>query len=369
MRELSRQDLSDILHGCTILGTGGGGEIAEGFDYIDEALSNGKSFRLIDVDEVPAGETVCTPYMLGAISALSDSEEAKYARLRRSGERPIMTAYQKLKAREGRDCYGTICCELGGSNTAISFYLAAMFDGYIIDADPAGRAVPEITHSTYYLNGLPASPIYTANEFGECFVCDGIIDDQRAEHIVRALAMVSRNDIAAIDHCLPIESIRHSVIKGTITKALELGRAYRLARTDGVDLATEIAMHGRGVVAFRGRIKDATFRTEGGFTLGDIHIEGVGEYADSSYHIAVKNENMIAWLNGEIAITIPDLICMFDVDKKEPVTNPNALPHMNVAIVVLPAPAEFTTAKALSVFGPEYLGLDSPYKPAVPNPA
>lgn len=46
MKILSRQDLTDILYGCAILGTGGGGELDEGLQYIDSALAQGKAFRL-----------------------------------------------------------------------------------------------------------------------------------------------------------------------------------------------------------------------------------------------------------------------------------------------------------------------------------
>ena len=48
MKTLSRQDLYDILYGCTILGTGGGGSLQKGLELIEEALSKGKQFRLVD---------------------------------------------------------------------------------------------------------------------------------------------------------------------------------------------------------------------------------------------------------------------------------------------------------------------------------
>ena len=35
MRVLTREELLDILWGCTILGTGGGGSLAEGIKQID----------------------------------------------------------------------------------------------------------------------------------------------------------------------------------------------------------------------------------------------------------------------------------------------------------------------------------------------
>jgi len=361
MKILSQEQLSDILYGCAILGTGGGGELAEGFEYIEKAFTAGKKFKLVDIDSLDDDKMLCTPYMLGALALEQDE---MYKGLPQSSKPSIITAYNRLKEYTGQEFDGTICCELGGSNTAISFYLAAMIDGVIVDADPAGRAVPEITHSTYYLNNLPAAPIITANEFGECFVCENIVDDQRAEHIVRALAMVSRNDIAAIDHALPVSVMKDAVIKGTISKALAIGEAYRFAKEQNIDIATHVAEFGKGLVRFRGKVSNFQFKTIDGFTIGKFTIIGIGEFEGGEYTVNVKNENLSAELNGHIDVTIPDLICCLDMDKLEPVTNPNLTQDMNVAIVILPAPKEFTTEKGLKVFGPEYLGLESEYTPA-----
>ena len=180
MRQLSRQDLADILYGAAILGAGGGGELDEGFGMIDEALAAGKTFTLVSLDEVPDEALICTPYLLGAISGLSEEQERQYQRLPRCDRHPILAAYDHFQRHLGQEFYATTACEMGGSNTAVAFYAAAMNGHYVLDADPAGRAVPEITHSTYYLNGLPAAPIVAANEFGESFILDKVIDDQRS---------------------------------------------------------------------------------------------------------------------------------------------------------------------------------------------
>ncbi|MBB1453747.1 DUF917 domain-containing protein [Pseudoalteromonas sp. SG43-5] len=366
MQILNREQLIDILYGCAILGTGGGGELSEGINYIDEALALGKTFKLISADEVPAGELVCTPYILGAISPLTDTEERAYANLPRTGKHSILAAYDRaLEYMNKESIYGTICCELGGANTAVSFYLAAMFDGYIIDADPAGRAVPEITHSTYYLNNLPAAPIITANEFGECFICENVMDDLRAETVVRALAKISRNDIAAIDHILPIEQMKDAVIHGTISKALKLGRAMREANNSNENTINVVAEQGKGFVAFEGVVSEFEFKTLEGFTIGEVMLAGTGEFAGNSYKITVKNENMAAFLNGEVHVTIPDLICCLNTQAGTPITNPNYEIGMPVSVIILPAPVEFTTPKGLSIFGPNYAGVKSDYRPAI----
>ncbi|MGX9462106.1 DUF917 domain-containing protein [Shewanella sp. A14] len=365
MKSLTRLELTDILHGCVILGTGGGGEMDDGIAYIDAALAAGKTFTLVDVEEVPAGRKICTPYMLGALSALSETEEAVYARLPKSELSSMMTAFKRLEQYTGEKFYGTICCELGGSNTAVSFYVAAMADGYIIDADVAGRAVPEITHSTYYFNDIPAAPIVAANEFGECFICENVIDDLRAETVVRALSVISRNDIAAIDHAMPIEQVKDAVIKGTISKSLAIGKAYRQAKEQGEDIAEAIASHGEGYVAFRGQVSQSHFSIEKGFTIGTVTIDGSGEYQQEQYQLEIKNEHLLARRNGEVDVTIPDLICCIDMDNQEAITTPNHHVGLNVAIVILPAPKEFVTQRGLQAFGPAYVGLSTPYEPAV----
>ncbi|UZD89785.1 DUF917 domain-containing protein [Cognatishimia activa] len=365
MKKLSRQNLEDILFGATILGTGGGGEISDGLAMIDDALTKGKSFNLVSLDEAPEDALVCTPYMLGAISPLPAEEEKKYERLPRMAEPSILAAFNRFEDYLGRKFYGTISCELGGSNTAAAFYAAAMADAYIIDADPAGRAVPEITHSTYYINGLPAAPIVTANAFGETIICENVMDDERAEHIVRALSVVSRNDIAAIDHALEIREIRHAVIPGAISMAMRMGETWRKTKGRGADVPEAIANEGRGAVVFRGIVGENSWKTEDGFTIGDIAIEGTGEHSGDQYRIWLKNENMIGRLNDQVHATIPDLICLIDIETGDPVTNPNYFRGQKVSVVILPAPAPFLTPKGLSAFGPAYLGLKQSYQPAL----
>lgn len=368
MRNLTRQDLLDILMGCTILGTGGGGDMAEGISLIDDALAKGKTFNMVTLDEAPPDALSCTPYMLGAISALPPEEEAAYARLPRIDAPAILLAYARFQEYLGQQFYGTVCCELGGSNTAIAFYAAAMSGHVIIDADPAGRAVPEITHSTYYINDLPAAPIVLANEFGEVMLLENVYDDLRAEAIVRALSIVSRNDIAAIDHALPVKKIRHALIPGTITLAQTMGRAHRTALEAGHDTAQAAAQTGGGAVMFRGQISDCDWRTEDGFTYGSITIAGDDDHQHQTYRIGLKNENMIGWLNGAVHATIPDLICLMDTQTGMPISNPDYATGMQVAVVILPAPRQFTTMRGLAAFGPAYVGLEQPFQsPLTPD--
>lgn len=358
MRTLTLQELEDMLLGTVILGAGGGGDIQEGRDMIKAALAAGKSFDLVTLDEVPDDAIICTPYLLGAVTPPSAEEERAYTGLETSAVDPLLQAYTEFQDHLGQEFYGTTPCELGGSNTAAAFFPAAMNGHRIIDADPAGRAVPEITHSAYYLHGLPAAPIYAVNPFGESFLIDKVKDDQRAETLVRALTQVSRNTIAAIDHALPMRDLRDVLIPGTITKAIDMGRACRETMAAGGDTATRIAQIGDGMVLFRGVVKSVVYRTENGFTVGEITVEN----GPQSLTISVKNEHMACYLNGKVLATVPDLICLFDTATGAPIANPDVRQDQHIAAVLLPAPDQFLSELGLTVFGPSYAGVNADFE-------
>ncbi|MDB2369167.1 DUF917 domain-containing protein [Octadecabacter sp.] len=362
MQQLNRQDLEDILLGAVIMGAGGGGDIAEGRAMIEAAFAAGKTFDLVTLDEVPDDALICTPYLLGSITPLSAKEERVYTGLTDSDTDPMLQAYAEFQAHLGQEFYGTTACELGGSNTVAAFFPAVMNGHKIIDADPAGRAVPEITHSTYYLAGLPAAPIYAVNQFGESFLIDKVKDDQRAETLVRALSQVSRNTIAAIDHALPMRDLRSALIPGTISKAMKLGKVCRDAMAAGADAANQVATAGEGAVVFSGIVSDLAYQTDEGFTVGRIVLAGHDAHAGSDMKISVKNENMACWLDETVFATVPDLICLFDTKTGAPIANPDVKPNQSIQVVILPAPTAFTCEKGLSIFGPSYAGIDATFK-------
>lgn len=71
----------------------------------------------------------------------------------------------------------------------------------------------------------------------------------------------------------------------------------------------------------------------------------------------------MSWLDGEPYVTVPDLICVFNLDEGMPQINPDAEIGEHAAVVALPAPEEWTTPRGLEVFGPRSFGFDVDYKP------
>ena len=362
MRILNREDLMNILLGCTILGTGGGGSLEEGIAQIDEALNAGKQFRLADFDELPDDAVIGTPYACGAISPLTEEERKKYARLKETEESMYLLNMKQLEGFLGREVSAVISTELGGGNTATAFYVGAMTDRPIVDGDPAGRSVPALQHSTYYLKGIPMCPMAVMNEFGEGAVFTNVCDDERGEDLVRALAVVSRNTIAVMDHVNTAAVLKDAVIRGAISHAETVGKAFRSARETG-DYVSAVVAAGKGREMFRGIVTESEFETRDGYTFGHTELRGSGTYEGRTLRIWYQNENIISWLDGEPYVTAPDLICFFNLDEAMPQLNPYAKVGEQAALVALPAPAQWTTARGLEVFGPRSFGFDIEYKP------
>jgi DUF917 family protein len=362
MRKLSKQEVVDIIYGCTVLGTGGGGSLQAGLDLITQDFDAGREFMLAGLDEVPDDEFVASPYVCGSVSPLTPEEEARYAGLPSLDITEAMRAFQAMESYFGKPFFGIISTELGGENTADALHIAAMTGRPIIDADPAGRSVPELQHSTFYINDVPMTPIAVATSFGDTAIITNVANDFRAEALIRAMACVSKNTIGVVDHPATGAVLKKSVIPHMISYALTIGRALRLANENGEDAAQAIANEADGKTLFRGNVTDFSWDTIDGFTIGEVQLEGTGDDLNHTYRIWFKNEHIISYRDGAVDVTVPDLICVVG-GNGVPVTNPYYEKSRELVVFALPAPQEWTTEKGLAVFGPKSFGFDVEYRP------
>lgn len=232
MRKLEKQEIIDLLYGCAVVGTGGGGDLALGLAAIEEDFRQGKELFLAKPEEVPAGSYVSVPYMCGSPASL-DKCGKEYARLPVLGYPESLLAFRTLEEYFGKPFFGVVATELGGANTAYALHIACQLGLPIIDGDPAGRSVPELQHSSFYVEGIPMAPVAVATQFGDTMIIKDVVDDMRCEDMIRALAVASGNKIGVADHAVTGEQLRHSIIPHTLSYAMEIGRVLRLAREEG----------------------------------------------------------------------------------------------------------------------------------------
>ncbi|MFI3249892.1 MAG: DUF917 domain-containing protein [Eubacteriales bacterium] len=271
MKTLQLQDAIDILTGCTLLGTGGGGRLSDGIKMIEADFKQGKPLKLISLDEIPDDGMIATPY------------------------------------------------------------------------------------------GCGAPPEEGATQFGESIVIPEVVDDLRAEDIVRSIAVVSGDLVGVADHPMRGRDFKSSVIPNAISQAWEIGTTIRQAQETGeTQIPSLLANQFNGKIAFHGEMTETPWSCTGGFNIGEIHLKGVEEFQGESYRIWMKNENIVGYRNGIVDASVPDLLCMID-HEGNPLTNPDWVIGNTITLLVLPAPTIWTTPRGLELLGPHSFGLDFDY--------
>lgn len=361
MIELNKQDMIDLLYGCAVLGTGGGGKIEHGFDIMKEDFEKGRTLKLAALDEIPDDAYITIPYGCGAPAAVGAELPPELARLPKVNASAVI-AFQELEKEIGQKFFAVSSAELGGMNTAEALHIACLLGIPLADGDPAGRSVPELSQSTFYMKGLPSDPMAVVTKFGEVMIFRNMIDDLRIETLVRAISMVSGDDISVCDHPMTGKQYREAIVPGAISYALKIGRLLRQAKENGSDAASAIASEMEGEVLFRGTVTDIPWELRDGFQFGDICLDGSGEYAGDKYRITFKNENIASYKNERLDVTVPDLICMIDKNG-DPMTTPDFSVGDEMNVIVLPAPEIWKCKEGLEIFGPRHFGIDADYVP------
>lgn len=361
MKLLNKEDIIDLLYGCAVLGTGGGGSLQEGIDMLKGALEQGKTLKLVELSEIPDDAYVATPYGCGAPAEDGAEISDEYKELPQIGYPSAMLAYKKLEQYFNKKFYAVSATELGGLNTAEAINIALKLDLPLINGDPAGRSVPELQHTTYFVKDIPIYPMAVASDFGDVVIIEDAVDDFRAEKIVRAIAVASGDVVGVADHPISGKDIKGAVIEDSIGYALRIGKSLRENKNEA---AEAVAKAGGGRVAFKGTVKKMPWECKNGFNFGEIHLDGADEFIGNKYRIWFQNENIVAYKNDEVHATAPDLICMIG-DDGEPLCTPNFDEGTKMSIVILPSPKIWQTEKGLKCFGPRYFGFDFDYKPFI----
>lgn len=61
MKVLTAEEIGDLVRGCAILGTGGGGDPQQGLALLEAALREGRECKIVGLDEVPDEAWVASP--------------------------------------------------------------------------------------------------------------------------------------------------------------------------------------------------------------------------------------------------------------------------------------------------------------------
>lgn len=356
---LAGLDIPDLARGATVLGTGGGGDPLIGRLLVEECLRSGKTIEVLDPSELADDSFVISTAMMGAPSVVVEKLPAG---------QEVVTSLRALERQLGKTADATIPMECGGLNSMIPLVAAAEARIPVVDADGMGRAFPELQMETFGVYGVPGSPLAVSDEHGHTCVVDTGSDNVRMEHFARAVTIRMGGAAYIAEYPMTGEQLKRTAIPNTLSLALQIGRTIRRAREVHRDPLTELSaflkdtIYGLGTVLARGKIIDVERSVTDGFTQGRTRIEEFGDDT-GNVEIQFRNENVIAFRDGEVLAIVPDLITVFDIDTGTPINTESLRFGQRVAVYGISTPDIMRTPAALDVFGPHAFGLEEQWTP------
>ncbi len=357
MIELNASDLADIAMGSAFLATGGGGDPMISRLACEHMLERHGAVRLIGVDELDDDSLIVAIGGSGAPSIMLEKMP--------NGMEGVW-ALQQLERHLGRKADALVAFEVGGSNSLLPIMTAAVLGLPVVDADGMGRALPEMQMVTFSIYGVPGTPMVVVNEFGDSALIQ-TRDTQTAESFIRHLGIAMGGQCTSAEHSMSGEKLREVAITGSISLALEIGRLLRAPGCDvdgffrGLSEKLGRTTYGQARHLFDGKVVDTRRVLDEGFDVGEVLLESFA--GDRQLRLWVKNEYVLAEIDGRPAAMVPDLICLVDNDTCQPVTAERIRFGQRLSVIAIGAPALLRSPAALTVVGPRCFGFDFDFVP------
>jgi hypothetical protein len=335
LRALNYQDLLDLVDGAAIFSAGGGGDPEVGYRIADKLASQGYTVKLVAPLEVPDNVKVVNFACVGATTAIEYDSDAAVKTLR------------ALEEYAGFSAYATIPVELGGFNTLAAVDVAARCNIPVVDADGAGRSVPEVHLKVYTIDSISLTPMVVADLHAKNIVIvKETMDSRAAERIARILAAEWNHSAHTARRILTGAQVKTSPIQLSLSMCMHIGKLLRTA----VEPIKVVVKENNGFKLFEGVVERAERKTEGGFTFIDIKLRGTREYEGISFEFKAKNEVLVAYKDGMLAAIAPDIITPVHPETGKCITAEKIEKGDKLAVLGLPAPQKWRTKKGLELW-------------------
>jgi hypothetical protein len=343
-RKLGKKELMDLIEGAALLGSGGGGSPKAAIKMLDKIFEKKDFIEIVSPEEISDNARVVVSAGMGSPAVL----------LKEGWKGEETYAFERMEKIIGKIDYVTPV-ETGGFNSFTAIHNAAVKDLPVIDGDGAGRAIPELEQTTFYLGGVPIEPICLADSKGSSallYPTNAYIGEEMARAITTVYGM--RAGVA----CYPMngKQLKATVIPGTLTLSERVGKALREGKKEGKDIVEVALERIDGYLLAKGKVKKKTEEVKAGFDYGKV---SVGEIV-----VDYKNENMMAWKGSKPIAMVPDSICWLGIDGK-PLTNADIKEGMKVAVIGKRAHDKWRVPEGFKVFKHilKLLGYEGEYKP------
>ena len=365
----SRQDCEDFVRGLCFMGAGGGGRPELGLELLLDQLDRGREIRWVDIDSlgddawtatvagmggrgVPGGAAAGELVSLGCV-------EEKHDALGR-----MVAAVRALEEDAGVTVEAIVPVEIGASNVPAPIAAALELGIPAVDGDYAGgRAIPEVPQTIPEVRSVPVCPMSFVTRWGDVVILKDTVSTAMADRIGRQICVAAHGGVGVSCYLLQVRRAKGLMARGTLTKALRVGRAIREAREKGADPVAEAAKEVDGRLLFVGEVTHSDIADEESFAfgLGSHELRGLAQSKGHSFKIWYKNEYHVSWLDDKPFVTSPDSLIMVRLADGEPATSYDFSAGDRVAVVGRKAHDEHRTQRGIELLGPRHFGFDFDY--------
>lgn len=354
MRTLGIQEIEDIALGAALLGAGGGGDPYIGKLVALGAVKECGSVTLLDPEEIPDDALIVSIAMMGAPTILGEKAV---------GGLEYKALYETMSQYLGKKIFAFIPIEAGGVNSMLPIAACARLGLPLVDADGMGRAFPELQMVTFTIGGIEATPMALTDEKGNSVIFR-TISNKWTEDLARAVTMSCGGSVSVCLYPVTGAQLKQYAVKNIVTRSQKLGEAIRTVKDiPGRTPEEHFFDFSNGYKLFRGKIADVMRETRGAFNFGKVVLDGIGEYRGHGAFVEFQNENLLASVDGKIVATVPDLICLVDMETFRPVTTDALKYGKRVLLIGLKCFEMWRTPAGLKLVGPRYFGCDTDYIP------
>ncbi len=367
MREIKRkEDLEHLLRGLALLGTGGGGDPElSGRRIFENDFKNNITYQIYHPDEVEDDALVISGGYLGSV-ARHESEGNELFSRRVGPESELAGAIREMAKLQQKKIDYIVPFEMGGGNTPVIMSAGAHLGIKVVDGDALGRAAPE-THMTSWIgHGISLTPMPLVDSAGGIIlVTSG--DILYPDAVGRFVATQGRGSVANTHYPMSGADLKRSVIPGTISRALELGRFMDSLSGNPQEVLNAVADYMKGYPLFWGEVSDVQGVDKGGFYFQNVALAGLGSFQESRMKLVVKNEAMCAFIDGKPVAIFPDLLLLIDPVTRRGVMTPEIDKQRQLVIVGIPCHERLRRAikseAGRIAFSAERYGQNLEYRP------
>lgn len=325
----------DLVDGAAIFSAGGGGDPETGYEIVDGLVKGGYEAKLVDPSEVPEDAVVVNFACVGATTAVAYDCDA------------AVKTFRALEEYVGRKAYAVIPIELGGSNTLAAVDVAARMGIPVVDADGAGRAVPEVHLKVYTIDAIPLAPMAVADVHAcNMVLIKETLDSKSAERIARTLAAEWGQIAYTARRILTAKQVKTSPILHTLSRSMRIGMLLRKA----VDPVITVLKETNGFKLFEGVGDKVERETKAGFTWTNIVLKGIRKNKGSRFEFKAKNEVLIARKDSKPVAIAPDIVTPIHPETGKCTTAEKIKKADRLVVLGIPAPEKWRTTKGLDLW-------------------